>query len=102
MVKSRQARLRLATVDGLLISAGYRSGRKSEREMPDNASSVSTRSAGTPLRRHLSTACGEIPSDFANAPRPPDALMARSTTGFRSMPGSQPQVDESVNLRLLE
>lgn len=93
------ARLRLAASEGVLV-AGYKSGRKSLRDTPDNSSSGNTRSAGTPPRRHLSTACGEIPSAFAKTPRPPEALIARST-GLTSMHCSQPQVEVPVNLRLV-
>jgi transcriptional regulator with XRE-family HTH domain len=81
-------------------SSGYKSGRSSERETPESDSSVRTRSAGTPLRRHLSTACGEIPSRLARAPRPPTTVMTRSK-GFSDMHISQPQVDFTVNLPLV-
>lgn len=81
-------------------SSGYRSGRMSDRETPDIDSSVSTRSAGTPLRLHLSTACGEMPRRFARAPRPPTTSMTRST-GFTGMEPSQPQVDFTVNRSLV-
>jgi transcriptional regulator with XRE-family HTH domain len=95
-----QARLRLATVDGELVSSGYKSGRKEWRDTPDTASNASTLSAGIPLRRHLSTACGEIPSRLAKAPSPPARLITRSN-GFSDMHISQPQVDFAVNLPLL-
>src|SRR5690242_4314958 len=81
-------------------STGYKSGRITERETPDIDSSVRTRSAGTPLRRHLSTACGEIPKRLARAPRPPTTSMTLST-GFSGMRTSQPQVDFTVNLPLV-
>lgn len=99
MRRPPHARLRLAAVNGAVISSGYKSGRSSLRETPDSSSSVSTRSGGTPLRRHLSTACGEIRSDLASFPRP-HALIALSTAGL-DMPLSQPQVERRVNLRLL-
>lgn len=98
--RKTHARLRLVFSDGVLVSAGYRSGRRTQRETPDNTSTDRTRSAGTPPRRHLSTACGEIPNALAKAPRPPEALIARST-GLTSMDCSQPQVEAPVNLRLV-
>lgn len=96
--RAPHARLRLAAVDGV-VSKGYRSGRRSQRDTPDNASSVNTRSGGTPFRRHLSTACGEMRSDLAILPTP-HAAIARSTAGL-DMYGSQPQVERPVNLRLV-
>jgi transcriptional regulator with XRE-family HTH domain len=81
-------------------SSGYKSGRSSERDTPEIDSSVSTRSAGTPLRRHLSTAWGEMPRRLAKAPRPPTIAMTLST-GFSDMHISQPQVDFTVNLPLV-
>lgn len=102
MVKGKPtyARLRLATSDGDLVSGGYKSGRSADRDMPDKVSSLSTRSAGTPFRRHLSTACGEISKALARPTRPQTSI-ARSTKGLGSMSSSQPQVDEPVNLRLV-
>jgi transcriptional regulator with XRE-family HTH domain len=97
--RKTHARLRLVTSDGVLVD-GYKSGRRSHRDTPDNCSSDKTRSAGTPPRRHLSTAWGEMPNALANAPGPPEALIARST-GLRSMDCSQPQVEVPVNLRLV-
>jgi transcriptional regulator with XRE-family HTH domain len=85
-------------------SSGYKSGRNSERDTPDIDSSVRTRSAGTPARRHLSTACREMPNRFANELKPTISI-ARSTgpfsSGFADMPMSQPQVDFTVNLPLV-
>lgn len=103
MVKGRRAyaRLRLAFVDGESVSRGYKSGRSSFREMPDSCSKVSTRSAGTPPRRHLSIACREIPRDLASAQGPPDFAIARSTELDSLMCSSQPQVDFTVNRRFL-
>lgn len=86
-------------------SIGYKSGRSSERETPEIDSRASTRSAGTPARRHLSTACREMSKRFARAPRPPTDLMTRSTglnsLGFADISLSQPQVDFGVNLPLV-
>jgi plasmid maintenance system antidote protein VapI len=95
-------RLRVVTPAGRLRKAGsgYRSGRSSVRETPESCSSARTRSAGTPLRRHLSTACGEILNDAASDPTP-HTLIARSTLGLNSMFASQPQVEQSVNLGLV-
>lgn len=100
MTKGTQARLRLATLNGLRVSSGYKSGLSTDRETPDMDSRVNTRSAGTPLRRHLSTACRETPNRFARVPRPPAIEITRST-GFSDMHISQPQVDFRVNLPLV-
>lgn len=100
MKRTHHARLRLATVDGTSVSDGYKSGRSSQRDTPDMDSRMSTRSAGTPLRRHLSSACREIPKRLANALRPPDTSITRSM-GFVGMDLSQPQVDFVVNLPLV-
>lgn len=103
MLRTKRNYPHLRLVFNRETSSGYKSGRSSERDTPDIDSSVSTRSAGTPLRRHLSTACGEIPRRFASAPTPPIAVMTLSTglAGFSDMQRSQPQVDLTVNLSLL-
>jgi transcriptional regulator with XRE-family HTH domain len=103
MTGAKQTHPHLRLVFSRDESSGYKSGRNSERDTPEIDSSVSTRSAGTPFRRHLSTACGEIRSRFARAPSPPATLMTRSTgvAGFSDMHISQPQVDFPVNLALV-
>jgi hypothetical protein len=97
-MRKRQPTLRLVAVDGVVFSAGYKSGRNSERETPESCSSGSTRSGGMPLWRHLWTACGEIPNDRASASAPPDALRAR-VNASACMTATKPQVDLRVNLR---
>lgn len=96
--RRRLAMLGATVLDGGLASTGYKSGRRSDRGTPDNPSSSNTRVGGTPARRHLLTACGDIPADFATASSP-TAERARSTAGLESMTGSQPQVEMVVNLR---
>lgn len=98
--RADQARLRLVCIDGKSISRGYRSGRNRVRDIPDTSASFTTRSGGTPLRRHLWTACGEMPKAFAKAPTPPDLPIASSMTdGIAAF--SQPQVEFRVNLPLV-
>lgn len=80
-------------------SRGYKSGRISERDTPDISSSSNTRSAGTPLLRHLWTACGEMPRDLATDASPPDARIARSIAFDSMVAVTKPQVDSRVNLR---
>jgi len=93
----RQARLRLATVDGVRVK---NSGHICSRGTPEIASRSMMRSRGIPFSRHLWTACGVIPSRSANANAPPDALITRSMT-VSAMPLSQPQVETGVNLPLV-
>lgn len=64
------------------ISAGYKSGRSSERETPDKRSTASTRGAGT--SNHWETACLLMPSGAAKPANPPTALMARPKASLRS------------------
>lgn len=91
------ARLRLVIVDGEAVSRGYKSGRKSERDTPDAASSASTRSAGIlPKRRHFWTAWYRTPSFSAMDLSPPPPTIALSTA---SMPSTlQPPVAERQQL----
>lgn len=98
--RETHARLRLAELGMEVIDGGYKSGRSSHRDTPDSTSSATTRFGGTPTRRHLLTACGEMPNDLASAPRP-QALIALSAAELRSMSLSQPQVDFRVNLSLV-
>lgn len=77
--KKHQPRLRLVVSNE---SLGYKSGRKSCRETPENASSESTRSAGTrPELRHFCNAWYRTPNFSDSGRRPPPAAIARST-GF--------------------
>lgn len=78
-----QARLRLATVDGVVLSSGYKSGRKRWRETPLTASTARTRSAGKPRASQLDTVpCEPNPSRRANADCPPTALHASSSASL--------------------
>lgn len=100
MKKGRnQARLRLVTVDGLVVA---RSGHNSSRGNPEIRSSSRMRSTsrGRPDLRHLWIACGVMPNARANAPTPPEHRMTLSTKVV-AMPLSQPQVENLVNLPLL-
>jgi hypothetical protein len=63
-------------------SAGYKSGRISERDTPDTSSNLSTRSAGTWDRSHFCTAWYRTPSLDAVACKPPALSTARSTPVF--------------------
>lgn len=98
--RKTHARLRLAELGIQVIDGGLlkKSGRCSSRGTPDKPSSFTTRSTGIPLRRHLWTACGEMPKDFASVRIPPDRLMTCSTT---DMATSQPQVEVMVNFPLV-
>lgn len=78
-MKTNYARLRLVTVDGVLISTGYKSGRSSSRGTPDLADSGTTRSAGTRLFNHFWTAWYRTPKASAVARTPPNSSIARCT-----------------------
>jgi hypothetical protein len=98
--KGRHARLRLATLDGALISKGYKSGRKRWRETPLTASTASTRSAGRPRANQLDT----VPCDphlrvRAIAVCPPTAAQASRNALSSSvvMPAINAQTGYSVN-----
>lgn len=82
-MRKTHARLRLATVDGV-VSKGYRSGRKRCREIPEAASTASTRSAGTtPRANQLDTVlCAPKPKSRARAVCPPTASHASSSASL--------------------
>lgn len=81
--RAGQARLRLATVDGVL-SKGYRSGRKRCRETPVTDSTARTLSAGTtPRASQLDTVlCAPRPKSRAKAVCPPTASHASSNASL--------------------
>lgn len=79
MKKPAQALWRLATVDGVPVSTGYRSGRSSVLGTPDTDSTSSTRSAGIRSAfRHFCTAWYRTPHLRANSISPPPPEIARS------------------------
>lgn len=92
-----QPHLRLATVDGVSISNGYKSGRRRWRDTPDTASTAKTRSAGKPRASQLETVPCELkPSFRAKADCPPTALQALSNA-FLLMSPINAHSGKSVN-----
>lgn len=65
------------------LHGGYKSGRKSLREIPVIFSTARTRNGG--ISSHCETACGLMPSSSASGPMPPAAAIARCRTAFLSL-----------------
>ncbi len=68
-------------------SAGYKSGRSSERGTPETRSTASTRRGGT--SSHCETACLVKPSLPASSAKPPEAAIARLSASLRSTMGKK-------------
>lgn len=84
MKKRHHALWRLATVDGVPVSAGYRSGRSRWRETPETASTAKTRSAGTrpaAIQPEI-VPCDRRPRARANADCPRTASQASKSASF--------------------
>ena len=87
MSKSRHALWRLATVDGVPVSSGYKSGRNRWREIPDRHSTSSTRSAGKrDVIQPETVPCDFRPSARARALCPPTALQASNNASLLMTP----------------
>lgn len=89
--RETQARLRLATSEGVLVSTGYKSGRSSLLDTPESFSNERTRVAGTwPDLAHLRTDSYSIPSCLATERMPPPNSIAFETASMK--PTVQPIV----------
>lgn len=101
-MKKGYARMRLAFVDGLRVSRGYRSGRSRCLDTPDTASTASTRSAGKPRMSQLETVPCELkPSRRAKAVCPPTASHASFNASLH-MALINAQTDNAVNADSVE
>lgn len=79
-------------------SAGYKSGRNSDRDMPDTRSTASTRNGGT--SSHCNTACLDMPSALAILVKPPTFSIARSKASFMDAMSSTPSQVSQAPLHL--